>query len=410
MKGRYEAYDIAVVGGGASGIFAALFAAKAGAGVCILERNQRIGKKILMTGNGRCNLTHSPLTEEKHYFGSGKSRVKNIYDRFGVQDTLDYFKSIGLITKSREGYVYPVSDQASSVLDVLRYAIRDAGVDVLTEYEVKDIAPKEGGYAINSEIMASKVIICAGGMAAPKTGSDGCGFDISRRLGLKVIKPLPALVKLVTSDKRLSICDGVRARGLVTVRIGQHTYSDEGEIQFTKDGISGIPVFNVSRHVARALDEGYDLDLSLDMAVFFTKDEYISYLRSRLMDLHDTDLTMEEFLTGSVHKKLSLYALKTLEVSPQTYVRDVDPAFMEKYAELMKNIRLPVKSSYGFEHAQVTCGGIDFGEVDESLQSIRYPGLYFAGEILDIDGICGGYNLQWAWSSGAVAGMSASGI
>lgn len=408
MSGAVKTFDIAVIGGGASGIFASIFASMGGARVCLLEHKDRIGAKILVTGNGRCNLSHTDISSES-YNGSGIKAVSGIYKRFDPDKTLRYFNNIGLITESKNGYIYPVSGQASAVLDVLRYKLRETGVKVFTGYDVTDITPHKGGYLINSDISAARVVICTGGCAAPKTGSDGSGLSIARRLGLKVVKPLPALVKLIASDNALAVCNGVRARGRVKYISGLDEYADEGEIQFTKDGISGIPVFNISRHITRTLDAGNEAAVTLDMAPFLSSMDFEGFLRSRYREMTDDLMTAEEFLTGSVNKKISLYVLKKMGIKPTEPALKLGKSRIMEYVDRVKAIELKITGAYGFDQAQVTSGGIHFDEVDECLQSRKYPGLYFAGEILDIDGICGGYNLQWAFSSGAVAGMSAAG-
>ncbi len=413
-------YDIAVTGGGASGMMAAVCAALNGARVCILEKNDRAGKKILKTGNGRCNLTHDPLDADS-YRGSGAARVKEYLDRFGTSDTLEFFKKLGLLTRNRDGYVYPYSETASAVLDVLRFAVRDAGVDLITSTEAAHVVPAGKGFLIkcrqtgedgkirNIDISASKVILSAGGCADPVSGSDGSGFAIARELGLKVIKPLPALVKVrvsddaaggATGDARIQSLAGVRAKGVVS--IDGTDISDAGEIQFTKDGLSGIPVFNISRYISRMLDEGGRVTVKLDLMPEMGTDELVSFISSL-----KCNTTAEEMFGGVIHKKINAYIFKRLGASAGMSADLVDPALIQSYSKLIKELDFDVSSTGTFEEAQVTAGGVDFAEVDPDLQCIDYPGLYLTGEILDTDGPCGGYNLQWAWTSGYIAGQSA---
>ncbi len=409
--GQDVQYDIAVTGGGASGMIAAVCAALNGKRVCIIEKNDRAGKKILKTGNGRCNLTHDPL-DAGAYRGSGADRVCEYLDRFGVDDTLLFFKNIGLLTRNREGYVYPYSETASAVLDVLRFAVRDAGVHLITCTTVKHISRAQNGYLIECKktadgrdeavnIIASRVIMTTGGSADPVSGSDGSGYTIAQKLGLKVQKPLPALVKVKVSDDHIQALAGVRAKGRVYIE--NTGISDLGEIQFTKDGLSGIPVFNISRYISKMLDEGSKVKLRLDLMPDMAPDDLFFFMNS--IRSHET---AEEMMSGVIHKKINAYIFKRLGAGIGMSTDLLDDVLIHSYSKLVKGLSFDISSTGTFEEAQVTAGGVDFAEVDADLQCIRYPGLYLAGEILDIDGPCGGYNLQWAWTSGYIAGQCAS--
>ncbi len=406
MDNSHTQYDIAVIGAGASGLTAAVAAARKGRKVCLIESNQRVGRKILETGNGRCNLSHKPI-DGTEYRGSGTDRLPGFLKRFGVDETLDFFRSIGLMTREREGYVYPYSETASSVLDVLRFSVEDAGTVVYTDRRVRSIVCRDDGFEADG-IRARKLILATGGSADPASGSDGNGFKLARELGLSIIKPLPALVKVCTGDpKEMAVTAGVRAKGNVMIVSSGCIASDSGEIQFTKDGLSGIPVFNVSRYISRALEDGQHVRLILDLmpeAGIKDIEYYVSDMRGGGAG---SSRTVEEALSGLIHKKINAFICKRIGITAGTPVENMTPDVISRYASAVKALEYDIVSTYGFDQAQVTCGGVDFDEVDDDLQSIRIPGLYLSGEILDIDGPCGGYNLQWAWTSGYIAGSSA---
>ncbi|MBQ9333737.1 MAG: aminoacetone oxidase family FAD-binding enzyme [Lachnospiraceae bacterium] len=406
MTVSHAKYDIAVIGAGASGMLAAVVSSRAGARVCLIEANPRVGRKILETGNGRCNLSHTPI-DGSEYRGSGVGRITAFLDRFGTDETLRYFRGLGLLTRERDGYIYPYSETASSVLDVLRYAVEDAGIEMYTDRRIDRIEPANGGFDIGG-IHADKVIISTGGAADPASGSDGSGYKLARDLGLKIVRPLPALVKVRTRDQKdMSVTAGVRAKGTVSVMTTDCIASDRGEIQFTRDGLSGIPVFNVSRYISYAISEGRDVKLSLDLIPDMSITDIESYVTGLTEAGSDHRRSIEETLAGVLHKKINAYICKRIGIGISSPAGDMTRKQISLYARMIKALEYDIESVYGFEQAQVTAGGVDFDEVDDDLQSIKVPGLYLTGEIMDIDGPCGGYNLQWAWTSGYIAGSAA---
>ena len=429
-------YDICVIGAGASGMMAALAGALSGVKVCLIEAKDRIGTKILKTGNGRCNLSHTPISGDE-YAGTGENRINRYLDQFGVSDTLDFFKHIGLLTREKDGYIYPYSENASAVLDVLRFAIRDYGVQVYTGYFVKSIEKNDNGFSVICDVRVKtkdkdkhngpgsgrdknrsgdakdslqimtvrNVILSTGGSADPSSGSDGNGFKLAHKLGLHVIKPLPALVKVIADDKDMAVLSGVRAKG--TVKLLSDEISDTGEIQFTKDGLSGIPVFNISRYISIVLDKDLEAILSVDLMPDMKTADIKDHLTS-LSDNHRSDMSIEELMCGVINKKIASYIFKKTGVNPNTRVSEITDRKTDGIIRLLKDMRFKISATYGFDQAQVTCGGVDFAEVGDDLQCKRIPGLYLTGELLDIDGRCGGYNLQWAWTSGYIAGCHAA--
>ena len=383
--------DIAIIGGGASGIFAAINAAKAGAKVTILEKNSRIGKKILSTGNGRCNFTNVNAKAENY----NSAFVCYALERFTPHNIISFFEQIGLLSRvESEGRVYPLSGQATAVLDVLRMELSRLGVQILTEFDVTKIRKSYTGFEIysqNQKIEAKKVIVATGGKAAPKSGSDGAGYELLKSLGHSTTRLVPSLVQLKTEKS----VGGVRAYGRVTTASGK---TDIGEIQFNNYGISGIPVFGIAKWVKKG--EPVFLDLMPD----YTEEQVVKILGKRPKQ------TMETYLIGVLNKALGQMLLKECGISPLSRMSDtLSQDKILKIARTIKFWRFDVTGTMPWDNAQVTAGGIEISEVDEkTMESKLVPGLYITGELLDIDGPCGGYNLQWAWSSGALAGSEAA--
>ena len=382
--------NVAVIGGGASGIFAAIFAARNGADVTILEKNPRIGKKILATGNGRCNFTNVNLTDKDY----NSDFVRYALDEFSPYDAINFFEETGLLSRvEAEGRVYPLSGQATALLDVLRLELSRLSVKILTEFDVVKIEKKGDTFKIfsNSQsVTAQKVIIATGGMAAPKSGSDGKGYELLRAFGHHTTKLDPSLVQLKTEKS----VGGVRSYGKVTIANGM---TATGEIQFNNYGLSGIPVFGLAKYVKKG--EPVFLDLLPD----YTIDQVKNILKKRPQQ------TMETYLIGILNKALGQLLLKECGISPLSRMSStLSDDEITKIANMLKSWRFNVTGIMPWENAQVTSGGIELSEIDEkTMESKLISGLYVTGELLDIDGPCGGYNLHWAWASGRLAGSEA---
>lgn len=383
--------NVAVIGGGASGIIAAIFAAKNGAAVTILEKNPRIGKKILATGNGRCNFTNVNACSEDY----NSEFAQYALEKFTPDDEIKFFEELGLLSRvEAEGRVYPLSGQATAVLDVLRMELSRISVKIITEFDVQKIEKKGDKFKIfskNQNIEADKVIVATGGMASPKSGSDGAGYELLKAFGHKTTKLVPSLVQLKTEKS----VGGVRAYGKVTTQNG---ISETGEIQFNNYGISGIPVFGIAKYVKKG--ESVFLDLLPD----YTEEEVFAMLKNRPKQ------TMETYLVGILNKVLGQFLLKECGISPLSKMSDTlcDHEIMQ-IAKKIKSWRFDVTGTMPWENAQVTSGGIELSEIDEkTMESKLIKGLYVTGELLDIDGPCGGYNLHWAWASGKLAGSEAA--
>ena len=402
---------VAVIGGGAAGMMAAITAAREGVKVTILEHKDRIGKKILSTGNGRCNFTNTYQTPAC-YRSDNRDFAWNIIQKFNVEKTISFFKELGIYPKDRNGYLYPYSDQAAAILEVLQIEIAKLNICVMTEINVLDIQPVKRGIRVTTDkktITVDSVIFACGSKAAPVTGSDGSGYQLAKLLGHRIVPVLPALVQLRCAEKFYKSISGVRVQGTVEIYADDISLaSDTGEIQLTNYGISGIPVFQVSRYAAKAIYQKQSVTAVLNFMPDMNKDEFISFLQERItLCPHKT---LDEFFTGIFPKKLCELWIRLSRLPKEMRVSDLSGEQLEKLVLLIQHLRTHITETNAFEQAQICCGGVDTTEINpDTLESNYVPGIYFAGELLDVDGICGGYNLQWAWSSGFVAGKEAAG-
>lgn len=402
---------IGIVGGGAAGMTAAITAARQGAAVTILERGERVGKKILVTGNGRCNLGNLNLDIDC-YYGSDKEWIAGCLKRFGTEETIGFFQGLGLLIKSKNGYLYPACEQAAVVLDVLRNELKALGVEIIYECKINQIEKEKNGERIlvsdgNRIFSFDRVILACGSKAAPKTGSDGSGYKLAKQLGHSIVPTVPALVQLRCREEYLKAVAGVRAEGRILVYQGKSCIAeDAGEIQFTDYGISGIPVFQISREVNYILREQKEAEVVINLLPDYDDESFLQLIASRR--LLQTDRSVEEFFTGMLNKKIMSLFTKLSGLKPNAPVEQADESAVKQVYELCRNWKLHVTGSNPYDNAQVCAGGVDVSEVTENMESRRIPGVYFAGEILDVDGKCGGYNLQWAWCSGYLAGIAAT--
>ena len=390
---------------------AAITAARNGADVCIYENKDKAGKKILATGNGRCNFTNT-CQDPSFYRSDNKDFPLKVLNKFDYKDVLDFFFELGICTNDRNGYIYPKSDQASAILEVLLYEAKSLGVKIITECKIAEIRKRKKEFKLISEkgdaFKADKVIVCAGSKASPVTGSDGSGYTLAKSLGHSLVPVLPSLVQLRCKEKFYKKVSGVRVNGKVTLYVNnKETASDTGEIQLTNYGISGIPVFQISRYAATGLYNKKEVKAVINFMPDFDegalKDFIVNRINTRPLK------TIDEFFTGIFNKKLAQLFVTILNIKESVLVKDLSDRDIERIVKLISSFTTEVTETNSFEQAQVCAGGINTKEVnDETLESLYVKDLYFAGEILDVDGICGGYNLQWAWSSGYVAGLNAS--
>lgn len=398
-----------VLGGGASGMMAAIIAARNNQKVILIEKNNMLGKKILATGNGKCNFSNM-FCSSKDYFNKEKF-VENSFNIFGVKETLKFFRELGVLEREEaEGRIYPFSNQASSILDALRFEIESLNIKVILSTKVNKILKKNQQFSVllenGKEILGDRVILSTGGNAGPVYGSTGDGFKFAQELGHQINKTRPALTKLICREAYFSKLKGVRARGKVTVSNtnNKDEHSDIGEIQFTENGISGICVFNISRFVL-----GPATVATIDLFPDFEEDEMYEILKKRIKTIGDRPISM--LLNGMINSKITPVLLSEINLDKNIKeCKDIEENLIRKIVAKLKNWNLKVVGTSDFMDAQTTVGGIKLEEVNENtLESKITPGLFFAGEILDVDAKCGGYNLQWAWTSGYVAGISAGG-
>ncbi len=395
---------VLVIGGGAAGMMAALTAAENGHAVTLLERQGRVGRKLMATGNGRCNLTNHHVSPE-HYHG-GEGFCNHALAAFDVGNTLLYFAGLGLLTTAEDsGRVYPFSNMAGSVLDVLRFALDDHGVDLHTACPVAAIRKKGNSFLVRTEsgeeFTADKVILAAGGAAGGKVGGVMDGYQLARSLGHHRTALYPSLVQIKTDPTYPRALKGVKAEAAVTIlRGGQTLAQNRGEVLFTEYGVSGPVIFDISRTAATG---GDGLTVTLDLQPDWEPREVSDWLRQRRDSAGEREAGT--LLTGALHSRLGQMVCKAAGFTNQR-AADLSDGDLRRIAAQVKGFTLPITGVCGFDQAQVTAGGLRCDEFDpRTMESRLVPGFYACGEVLDIDGDCGGYNLQWAWSSGRVAGQ-----
>lgn len=466
---------VAVIGGGAAGMMAAIEAARAGAIVTLIEKNAQLGKKLATTGNGRCNYTNLDMGNRigGKFRGFHPEFAEAALDVLPPEAVLDWFREIGVEPRFRGSYVYPNSDQASAVVDALREELHRLSVKVHYNAEVKNVQRVDDTYFLiqctDAVMKADRVILAAGSKAAPKTGSNGDGYFIARKLGHTIVPYVPALCGIRCAGDAFKTLAGIRTEAALELVVDGHCVDREaGELQLVDYGISGIPVFQLSRYAAYALQEGKKAAVYINFLPGFTegnvsaeaavrdwernipsgaavrdseqgssaaeasmievssaknaqnarkevrgsatedpKDRALQLFRERQQRL--AGRKMESFFTGLLHQKLGQQLLRMANVRPELPVAELSEKQLRSLASLSVRFKAECVEMNGFQQAQVVAGGVDTGEVDPRTMASRLvPDLYFAGEVLDIDGICGGYNLQWAWASGFVAGRHAA--
>ncbi len=408
---------VAVIGGGASGLMAAIVAAQMGADVTIYEHG-KLGKKLLATGNGKCNFSNLNMTPEA-FFSHHKEMVKECLKQFSVQDSIAFFETIGLCIKEKNGYLYPLSEQAAVLVKVLLTQIEKYRITTNTDETVTEVLalPKaKPGHRVMVKTESVKgyydaVVIACGSKAAPKTGSDGSGYDLAKKLGHKLYPVLPSLVQLKCSDSFCKSLTGIRTDAQIHIWAdGEVLCEESGELQLTDYGISGIPVFQLSGVVNRYMHQKKKASVmaKVNFLPQMTDAEFYDFMKKR-MQLKKKVNTVEEFFTGILNQKLMLLFIKLADLRPDQSIEKAPEAQLKTVFGLCRELTFHISGSNGFENAQVCTGGVDLQEVTTQLESVYAENVYFAGEILDVDARCGGYNLEWAWTSGYIAGRAAAG-
>lgn len=439
---------VVIIGGGASGLMAAITAAAKGAQVTVLEQNDRPGRKLLATGNGKCNLTNLDM-DLRHYHTDESELFQTVMGAWTEKDTIDFFGRIGLDMHDRNGWVYPATDQALSVLSLLLMTARENGVKIKTREHVAEIRIRQYRFEVLTDTWhydADSVIIACGSPASAVTGSCDDLIRLTAQLGIPCRAFLPALVPLRVKDRGSAAWAGVRVHARVALFAdGQETASDTGEVQLTQNGISGIPVFQVSRSAVHALQAGQKTTAELNFMPDLTDDETASSLAKK--HLNNPTRSIADLLTGMLPDRIIPLFKKEIQTAQtlldeagdlknskqlnkditlkcerkgadlnkdviikddkaDTYLRD---SVFLPLAEKIRHYRVEIAGASSLKQAQTCSGGVPFSELTEKLESRKVPGLFFTGETVDVDGECGGYNLQWAWASGHIAGEAASG-
>ncbi len=400
---------VAIVGGGAAGMMAAIVAKRNGGEVILLERNDRVGKKLLATGNGRCNFTNLNI-DINNYHGDNLDFAKGPLSQFNNDSVIDFFERMGITPAIEDnGKVYPLSFQSSSMLDILRYEMEHLGFELITDAYVVGIVKKKSFILKLKDgrtYEADKVILATGGMAMPVSGSDGNGYSLAKSLGHSTIETFPALVQLKLEGNIFKQINGVKFVGKAGVyHKDKLLREDIGDILFTDYGISGPPILQISRKAIEYLNKKMDVELKVSIIHTKSPNELYSYLINRFEMMPWK--TTEEGLIGLINKKLILPILKELNIDKNKNVEKLSKGEIKLLADLLTNWSFKVTGHKGWGQAQVTAGGINTNEINpDTLESRLVKGLYIVGELLDIDGDCGGFNLQWAWSTGYIAGLN----
>lgn len=420
-------HQLIIIGAGAAGLMAAVTARDLGLDAAIIDSNDRIGKKVLTTGNGRCNITNESTatgTDEaaalaRKYHSNQAGFPLPVLQQFGVRQTIDFFFTLGLpLISLEDGRMYPMSLQAAAVLDIFQLALEDRNVPVYFKNKVADIAvsPDHPRFTITCRTEAGEqttftseyLFLCTGGLTAPKTGTDGSGYALAERLGHTLVNPVPGIVQLKLHYPHLKELSGIKFEGMGHIMVGGEVIRSEfGEILFTDYGISGPPILQLSRKAAYHLAKGETVILSVDLMPDRTEEEVVEFL-----DMHwgiFGHRTVADSFIGILNKKLIPILMKEagIDEQPNLLCQDLSWKTKKAFYRLMKRWEFVVADTNSFTNAQTTAGGIDTAELMEgTLESKLVPGLYLAGEVMDVDGDCGGYNLQWAWSSGYVAAVS----
>lgn len=419
------AYDTIIIGAGASGMTASIFAAREGRSVLLLEKTAKLGKKILLTGNGRCNISNKFSEEDqkqvKHYFGNNPKFVMSALNKFGYSETKEFFSKLGIeYIEEDSGRMFPASNQAQSVVDVLEYEMRELGVKIVLEANISAIGGSTSGSKFTvhlsdgREFQTPKLIVATGGKTLPGTGSTGDGYSFASQFGHTVIPQFPVYSGFnVTKESEplnvqlLHKLQGTKLEvGVKAFAEGKLVAENEGTLMFAHYGLSAPGVLEISREVARAMElENKKVEVSINFFPGKQPQDVDQMLVERWTN--SPNKTLGFSLVGLLPKKVLPAILEAHGINSDQKVAEISKEKRAEIVKLLTELSFKITSVRGYKEAHFTAGGVDTKEVNPStLESKLIPGLYFAGEVLDVDGECGGYNLQWAWSSGAVAGAS----
>lgn len=394
--------DIVIIGGGVSGIVSAIKSFNGRNRITILERNDKCLKKLLLTGNGRCNYFNDD-TSISNYHSMREDLLDKVINSNNMSRVLDFYNELGIIPKIKNGYYYPFSNQASTVRDALMFEVMKLGISIKYNYLVEKIERSNNKFIINDSIVCDKVIIATGSCSYPKTGSDGMGYDFLRKFGHNIIKPLPALVQLNSDFKYCRELSGIRSDVILSLyEDDEFISSSVGEVQLTDYGISGICTFNLSHFVTRGLDVGKKEVIKVNFLPFI-KDNYMEWFNTYSNKHNDKNIYM--LLCNILNYKLVKVILKVCSIDNETYYNELDYNSRSLLIDNLTNFKFNIVSTKDFNFSQVCNGGVSLDEVNLStFESLIVDGLYITGEVLDINGNCGGYNLICAVISGILVG------
>ena len=400
-------YDVVIIGAGASGLVSAIVSARRGKKVLIVEKNNKVGKKLLATGNGKCNITNQRPTLDRFYSDNPKF-IAQVLEGYNYQSVKQFFKSIGLeLIEAKEGKVFPMSLQASSVVELLHAECEQLGVKIMCETEVNDVNNMKDGYkkvihTLGYEKVKS-VIIATGHLSAPQLGGVDTGIIFAKKLGHKVIKPFPTLVQLTSPMKNLERMAGVKVESRVTLKTKSNkTVQKQGDVLFTSYGISGLAILDISRFVMEELIHSPSVMLEIDLMPKMSKEQLFSLMKKSL--IKKSSKPLELWMQGFINKKLIVPILKPLKLESLT-VGSITWNEIELIVNQIKNFKFKIDGSRGYKGAEVATGGVDTKEINPTtMESKKHKGLYFTGEVLDVDGDRGGFNLYFAWVCGLRAG------
>lgn len=407
---------ICIIGCGASGMLAAIQAARSGAAVTVLEHNDRPGRKLLATGNGKCNLTNDNQSLE-NFRGECREEIAGIVDAFSEEALLSFFREIGILTKEKRGYRYPRSEQALSVVTALSSEMRRLRVRVLFGADVTKVSGSDNDYEIfytidgkEYRMRSETVVFACGGPAGERLGQSDFGLRMLRSLGVPVNDPTPALVPLLCKNPHAKTVSGVRMEAGVTLTVGNESYKEHGEIVWTDYGISGIPVMQLSRYASEALRDGrFPVTIAVNSLPDMSFEEISEEIGRRTSEEAFRGRSAEEAMDGLVPKKLLFVLLKDSGIDPEAPVSAVTEKKREELVRRLAKLEYTVTGTRPWEYAQVMRGGVPLTAIDpESCEVRDHAGLFVTGELLDMDGNCGGYNLQWAFATGTVCGRAAA--
>ena len=390
---------IVVVGGGFSGLVSAISAKKDDNEVIVLEKRNIVGKKILVTGNGRCNY-YNEVQENKFYHSSNEEFVSNIKD--DTHMVLDFYNDLGIIPYIKDGYYYPYSKEASTIRNALEKKCNELGIKIITDYKVESIKKENDSFIINNDITCDKVIVGTGSIAYYKDDEQLIGYDIAKKFGHSIIKLLPSLVQLKGNGNYFKKWAGVRSDAIVSLYVDNYLINKEkGEVMLTDYGLSGICIFNLSGHASRSLDLGLDVRVDINFVPWLSENIY-KFLENR-------DGSIEYVLSGMLNSKLVSLILELCNINKDKSFKELNDNEKDLLVDHLLNFKVDINGVNDFDKAQVCSGGIDTKEIDkDTYESKLVKGLYFVGEILDVDAICGGYNITFATLSGIKAGSDAS--